>query len=263
VNLTTGVSTEIGLMGVSGVPENINAMAIGLNGSAYAIDSAGELYSLDLSSGALTAVAATGDDHLFGFALDPITSVYYVLAYDTGVYSTINVTTGALTAVGTLSLLPNTSPESLQIDANGTFWVENDGVNADIWSFDPATPSAAVESGVVTLAGSQVYTETILLLPGPIAPTITSSAPAASISTATAFSYTVTATGTAPISFSVTAGALPPGLTLNSATGVISGTPTTAGSFSYTVTATNSGGISSLAITQLVTAAIHLPIVSG
>ncbi len=43
--------------------------------------------------------------------------------------------------------------------------------------------------------------------------------------------------GTSPYTYSVTTGALPTGLTLNSTTGVISGTPTAAGTASFTITA--------------------------
>jgi hypothetical protein len=45
--------------------------------------------------------------------------------------------------------------------------------------------------------------------------------------------------GTPPYSFAVTAGTLPPGLTL-SAAGALSGTPTTPGSYTFTITATDS-----------------------
>ena len=48
--------------------------------------------------------------------------------------------------------------------------------------------------------------------------------------------------GTAPYSYAITAGALPGGLTLNPATGAVTGTPTTAGTFNFTVTATDSTG---------------------
>jgi len=63
------------------------------------------------------------------------------------------------------------------------------------------------------------------------------------------------ASGTMPITWSITAGALPPGMTLNAGTGAYSGTPTVAGNFSFTVTATNSAGSDSDAYSQQVTAA--------
>ncbi len=56
--------------------------------------------------------------------------------------------------------------------------------------------------------------------------------------------YTVLleANGTTPITWSITSGALPTEMTLNSSTGIISGKPTKADSYSITVQATNSAG---------------------
>jgi hypothetical protein len=71
---------------------------------------------------------------------------------------------------------------------------------------------------------------------------------------------TVTATGTAPITFSVTGGALPPGFALDAATGVYSGAPTVAGVYRFTVTATNPYGTSSREFTQTV---LQRPAITG
>src|SRR5438045_1560790 len=57
-----------------------------------------------------------------------------------------------------------------------------------------------------------------------------------------AFSYQITATNS-PTSFGATG--LPPGLTVNTSTGLISGTPTTAGTYSVTISATNVTGTGS------------------
>ena len=62
-------------------------------------------------------------------------------------------------------------------------------------------------------------------------------------SVGTPYNQTVSASGgTAPYFFSVSSGALPTGLILNSSTGAITGTPTTAGTFTFTITATDANG---------------------
>lgn len=73
-----------------------------------------------------------------------------------------------------------------------------------------------------------------------IAPTITTeSLPDGEVGTA--YSQTLTATGDTPITWSVS-GTLPAGLSLDTATGIISGTPTTEKTSTFTVTATNDSG---------------------
>lgn len=51
--------------------------------------------------------------------------------------------------------------------------------------------------------------------------------------------------GTAPYNWVITAGTLPPGLSLNATTGTISGTPTTAGSWWFTATVTDATALTS------------------
>ena len=114
-----------------------------------------------------------------------------------------------------------------------------------------------VISGTPTTADSYTFTITATNSEGTAAQdyTIVVSAPALAppvITTAslpgaiagTAYAGTVAATGYPVPTFSVTSGSLPDGLTLNAATGVISGTPTTEGSYTFAITATNSEGTS-------------------
>jgi hypothetical protein len=54
-----------------------------------------------------------------------------------------------------------------------------------------------------------------------------------------AYSDAVAASGYPAVTYSISAGALPTGITLNSSTGAITGTSTTAGSYSFTITAEN------------------------
>ncbi len=74
------------------------------------------------------------------------------------------------------------------------------------------------------------------------APTISVSPTTVTAATvASAYSTTISASGgTSSYSFAITAGSLPAGLSLNSGTGVLSGTPTAGGTFNFTVTATDS-----------------------
>ena len=78
--------------------------------------------------------------------------------------------------------------------------------------------------------------------PAPVPPAFTAqSAPAATIGVA--YSYTFAASGA--VSFAVATGALPTGVTLATATGIISGTPTTAQTAAFTISATNPQGTTS------------------
>jgi hypothetical protein len=89
--------------------------------------------------------------------------------------------------------------------------------------------------------GTRAYTLTINQSSG--CPTIT--LPALSATGAIGQSYSGSLAGTAPAgtyNFTVTSGALPPGLTLNNIFKVVSGTPTTAGTYNFTLTARRADG---------------------
>jgi parallel beta-helix repeat protein len=71
--------------------------------------------------------------------------------------------------------------------------------------------------------------------------------------TGSVYAQTLAAVGTAPIAWSVTSGALPPGLSLGASTGIIGGTPTAPGIFTFKITAANAGGSNSEQLSLTVT----------
>ncbi|HXH39082.1 MAG TPA: ice-binding family protein [Thermoanaerobaculia bacterium] len=98
---------------------------------------------------------------------------------------------------------------------------------------------ALARNGAVTLDTNNINTCGVSLCP--IITVNPATLPNGSVGVA--YNQTVSASGgTAPFTFSVSSGALPTGLLLNSATGAITGTPTTAQTFTFTITATDANG---------------------
>lgn len=114
----------------------------------------------------------------------------------------------------------------------------------------PTSYAEAIDSG------SGTRTLTLEIAAAAAAPKITS-APVTAASVGTSFDYQILATGS-PTSYGATG--LPAGLSINSSSGVISGTPTTAGTAGIGLTATNAGGTGSLTLTLTVSAAGAAPI---
>lgn len=73
------------------------------------------------------------------------------------------------------------------------------------------------------------------------------------------FSQALILNGTPPMTFSVTSGAAPAGLAVNTATGVVSGTPTASGAYNFTVQAVNAVGSTTQAYSGTVTSSAIAP----
>ncbi len=123
------------------------------------------------------------------------------------------------------------------------------GLNSTTGAITGTPTTAGVFSFIVTATdnndctGNRAYS--ILITACPPITLSPATLPAGVISTP--YSKTVTASGgTAPYTYTVSSGALPDGLGLNSTTGAITGTPTTAGVFSFIVTATDDNGCTGL-----------------
>ncbi len=107
----------------------------------------------------------------------------------------------------------------------------------------------------VNLSGGVLATVTVS---GGVSAPVVSSAGTATATVGQTFSYTITASNS-PTSFGATG--LPAGLTINTATGVISGTPTASGTATVTISATNAAGTGSKTLTLTVNAAV--PVVTS
>ncbi|MEU8035307.1 putative Ig domain-containing protein [Streptosporangium sp. NPDC049078] len=127
--------------------------------------------------------------------------------------------------------------------------------------------STGLLSGIPTLGGSYSFTARVTDASGAranrdvtvvvaAAPVLTFAAPpSGAVSIPYSIPLTVTG-GTAPYVWSVTAGSLPPGLTLNASTGLLSGTPTAGGSYSFSVKVVDALGQSSTRTVSLTVAAL-------
>jgi hypothetical protein len=155
-------------------------------------------------------------------------------------------TTKQYTATGTYS-------DSTTQDITGqvTWASSNTGV-ATINSSGLASAVAAGSTTISAVLSGKTGGAALTVQAAPLTVT-TSSLPAATLNAA--YSTTLAASGgTMPYTWSITTGSLPSGLSLNSSTGVISGTPATTGSSSFTAQAADSStpvqtATSSLSIT--------------
>ncbi|HEY3670644.1 MAG TPA: putative Ig domain-containing protein [Acidimicrobiia bacterium] len=188
-----------------------------------------------------------------------------------GVAYTFTVAAQNLAGTGPASakssaVTPNVSP-SLTFPAppNGEVGVAysrqltvNDGTAPVAWSVSTGVlpigvtlnASTGLLSGTPTVAGSYSFTVRVADASTGVAtkavtvtiaatPTLTFTPPSGEVGFGYSQQPALTG-GTGPFAWSISAGSLPAGVTLNATTGLVSGSPTTAGSSSFTVAATDS-----------------------
>lgn len=179
IDLATGATSQIGEFTEAGVANDyITAIAIGSDGSAYAIDYDGySLFSLDLATGALTEIYDDVDfnEDPYGFAFNPADGEFYAVDYD-GEFYRIDVTDGSVVSLGTPSGFVLDEIYGLAIDGNGVAWFANDEdylseYAAPLWSVDLADFATDAEpSGRIEVSGGVVYTESFFIAPFVAAP---------------------------------------------------------------------------------------------
>gem|GEM_PF-987463 len=207
--------------------------------------------SIDTSTGAVTGTPTAAGSSTFTVQVtdsaSPAATVSQSLTL--AVVTPLGITTASLSAgitgsayTATVAVSGGTSPYT---------WSVTSGSLPTGLSVNPATGAV---SGTPTAAGSATFTVRVtdstspaqaatqsytLDIGAPLAIT-TSALPDVGVNSA--YSATVTATGgTTPYTWSVTSGAPPTGVSLDPATGVLSGTATAAGTFTFTLHASDAG----------------------
>jgi hypothetical protein len=183
LDLETGESTEVGqFTGFETAPADcgtdFQSLAIGSNGAAYVFDSNACLYSLNLATAQVTFIGgvANGDAGRYypqPFSLDPATQVWQALDTEDGFLSSVDLTTGNLSATGPAVVFDEDyDPMSMEFDSAGRGWVLNDesvigGPSvSELYALNPA-------NGAVTLVGEPftdadgAFHSSALLITGP------------------------------------------------------------------------------------------------
>ncbi len=104
---------------------------------------------------------------------------------------------------------------------------------------EPAGSISATNANTFTYAMPAQSVSVIVPAPADTAPALYADTPPGSAPLDVPYSYTFGATGTPTPTFTLVSGALPDGLSLNSSTGVLAGTPNTPGTSTFAVAASN------------------------
>jgi hypothetical protein len=198
---------------------------------AMAVDASGDVFVVDLGAGSVVEVPADGGaqttlgssySNPIGIAVDAAGDVFVADEFNNRVVE-LPADGGAQTTVGS----GFSDPTDVALDASGDIFIADDGNNRVVKLPAGGGVQSTVGSG---LSGPQTA---VVYAPAPVfaadTPPVT-----ATVGTTYSYAYRATAVSDEPApTFRVTSGALPPGLDLNPATGLVSGTATTAGSFTF------------------------------
>jgi len=220
-----------------------SGLTLSSNGNLYGIPSASASYSFTVTASNAYGSNARAYTGTVGSAVAPTITTTALGGFPTAgvAYSQLLVATGSVPV--TWSVNSGTLPTGLSLNTS-TGVISGTPSASGSYSFTiRATNSAGYNDKAFTgsVSGS--------------APTISTTSLDA-INQGTAFSQTPSFAGTASITWSVSSGTLPTGLSLNSSSGLISGTPSGSGSYSFTVTGTNSFGSASQLYTGTIASAV-------
>jgi Putative Ig domain len=250
INAAVAVNPTSLANGTVGVAYSQTVSATGGSGSYTFSVSSGTLpagLSLNTGSGAITGTPTSAGSSSFTITATDGNGATGSRAYTVSIAVGISVSPTSL-AAGTVGIAYSQTISASGGTGSFTFSVTAGtlpaGLTLDSSGVLSGTPTTAATSSFTITAtdsasatGSRAYSVTI----GTPVTISTASLPGGTVGLA--YNQTIVATGgTGAYTFSVSAGTLPAGLSLNGASGVLSGTPTTAATSAFTVTATDGNG---------------------
>jgi len=217
-------------------------------------------YTYSLDTGSIPPGLSLSGNTISGTPTQRGAYAFTIRATDSASASGVRAFSGSATNP-TLTIAPS-SPSAAQNLPYSVTFTASGGVPGYTFAFENGalppglTLSGATLSGTPTTQGSytfgirvtdsssgtgsyaEVETVTLQVIPPPTILVNPFTVPGATVGAG--YSQTLSGSGgTAPYTFAITAGSLPAGLSLNTSTGALAGTPTAAGTFNFTVTATD------------------------
>jgi len=208
--------------------------------------SATYLFPVGTSSGGYTPLSLTSTSTASSGSLPVITAQVFNASTGgsagTGLTS-INTNNYWTTSITNASTLTSTAVQITDANYGSANTIGTSATKTGAYAYLGGSSSSGTFTGSAASSLSGFYVLGVAPVP------VVNSSSTATGSFGTAFSYTITASNT-PTSFNATS--LPSWLSINTTTGVISGTPTTTGSFSIPISATNANGTGNATLTLTV-----------
>jgi alpha-tubulin suppressor-like RCC1 family protein len=267
--IISGTLTADGITNISLTASNIRGTSTPAN---LVLSTTGDV---DLAQGASVDASSSDNGGVPGNAIDGDLTTGW-LAGDSGDFQWITVDLGQDDSIDSIILNWGEEPVGmsylLQVSNDNETWQTVETVTNDTGSnFNEEYDGLNTSGRYVRLYGTEgsyssefdpgsyyLYEFQIIGLPGGNLSTLTSASSATGV-VGTAFSYQIAA-GNSPTGYAATE--LPPGLTVDSSSGAITGTPTSAGTYVTTLTTNNANGSIDAQVSFTIYAAVP-PLING